>query len=168
MGCPSRGGDADCLGVGARNARESCAGTQRTSNDTESADVRDRETGEPVVVRAELQSLGDDARARRERGMRVDDTLWFAGRSTRGNDECIVDRIRARLRQRYVVIGADDACGTESGGNCPSCGNGQALIERENGIARIPDVAQCCNECIARRQIHCDESGHACTLRAGL
>ena len=97
--------------------------------------------------------------------MGVHDTFWFARRAAGGDDECItVDewnkRGRTRGCQRGDVVGGDHDVSSEMFQELSASGDGQPLVDGQNGVTRLPGANDIRHELVTSRQIERDQAWH--------
>ena len=162
MGEPPTGGVVDGRRVRPGDDLEGGAGGQRPGDHRQAADVGERQAGEPTDVGADPGGGGGDERGVLDRGVRQDRPLRGARRTGRGHDQGVAGLYRFPAGQPVSVsVRIDDptrSLGAQHrGGVVPGC----PTIERQRGVAVVPDPLERVDEPWSAVQIESHQFRHA-------
>ena len=92
--------------------------------------------------------------------MGQDDPFRLARAPARGHDQSVPVCHRQAGLGPPAAFGADDPGRAQDVQNARPGRRGQALVERGDGVARLPGPDQGLDEGRPARQVYCDEVGH--------
>ena len=132
----------------------------------QAADVRERQAGQPGVGGGQAESLAGGRGAGAHGGVGEHDALGRARRAARRHDQCVV-RLRVDATAELVAaVRVDDRRRPQLVEQADARRRREPTVERQRGVAVVPDPAQGVDERRAAGQFDGDDAGHAPPLPA--